>query len=240
MGFFMDTLGGNSEDYKIILSSPFERKNLGLMVNSAVSTKYKDREATYRGIADLINCVINARRGNYLIFFSSYVYMENVHGIFTEICPQIKCLCQARGDKTNEFIGNFTEEKDEAFAGFAVLGAGYSEGIDLKGDKLIGAVVVGVGLPMISFERDIMRDYYEKKLNAGYEYAYVYPGINKVLQAAGRVIRKEDDKGAVLLIDTRYSESRYEELFPQEWYGYETVQKPEKVSGFLRGFWEGQ
>ena len=137
-------------------------------------------------------------------------------------------------EEREDFLNNFN--KDENLIGFAVMGGIFSEGIDLVGEKLIGAVIVGVGMPMISFERNIIKDYYDSNGGKGFEYAYTYPGMNKVLQASGRVIRSKEDKGAVLLIDDRYRTGKYKSLFPREWMDYKMVNKL-TLEKNLKNFW---
>lgn len=136
-----------------------------------------------------------------------------------------------------EFLLRFSQE-DNLIA-FAVMGGIFSEGIDLVGEKLIGAIVVGVGLPQICFERNIIKDYFNHNMENGFDYAYVFPGMNKVLQAAGRVIRSEEDRGAILLIDDRYGTRRYRELFPNEWAHFKRVSNNMNIKDLLKNFWKG-
>ena len=235
--YYMDLLGASKDDYHIKLSSPFPSKNLSLLVGDKISTKYKDRDRTYTKIVDYIYNFIVAKNGNYLVFFPSYVYMNKVYEIFKEKDLHLNIVIQ--NSKMNEyerenFLKNFDEEQVIAFA---VLGGIFSEGIDLVGEKLIGAIIVGVGMPMICFERDIIKDYFNHNGEAGFEYAYVYPGMNKVLQAAGRVIRSEEDKGSILIIDDRYSSHRYKKLFPREWKHNIKVKDSEQIKNVLDKFW---
>lgn len=235
--YYMDLLGGGSEDYHIKLSSPFPSDNLSLLVGDSISTKYKDRERTYDDIVDYINSFIETKKGNYLVFFPSYVYMNQVYSLLTEKNPGLNIVSQdsqMTEMEREDFLKHF--DGDEVIA-FAVLGGIFSEGIDLIGDKLIGAVIIGVGLPMICFERDIIKDYYNHNGVAGFEYAYVYPGMNKVLQAAGRVIRSEEDRGTILIIDDRYKTYRYKNLFPREWSHYISVRDSSHIRNVLDKFW---
>ena len=235
--YYMDLLGGSKEDYHIRLSSPFPKNNLSVLVGDSISTKYKDREHTYEEIVDYIYNFIISRKGNYLVFFPSYAYMNRVYDLLKEKNSGLNLVIQDRqmSDKQREeFLEHF--EKEEIIA-FAVLGGIFSEGIDLIGDKLIGAVIVGVGMPMICFERDIIKDYYNHNGVNGFEYAYVYPGMNKVLQAAGRVIRSEEDKGSILLIDDRYRTYRYKNLFPNEWSHFINIKNKRQIKDELNKFW---
>lgn len=239
LDYHRDLLGGNSEDYHIKLSSPFPKDNLMLMINDNISTKYKDRERTYNEIVENIEALVRSKNGNYFIFFPSYIYMRNVHSLMVDRNPMLNIIIQ-EGSMTEiereEFLQKFSD--DENVIAFAVMGGIFSEGIDLTGDKLIGAVIIGVGLPQICFQRDIIKDYFNQNRGEGFEYAYVYPGMNKVLQAAGRVIRSENDKGSILLIDDRYGTYRYKDLFPNEWGHYRRIWNKSNMETLLEDFWE--
>lgn len=238
MDYYMNLLGENQGDYNIRLGSPFPRENLCLLVDSTISTKYRDRQNTYEDVANMVEKFIGARRGNYLIFFPSYTYMEAIHDILYEKDKNLNIIKQQTGMneiEREDFLQTFNEEDD--IIGFAVIGGIFSEGIDLVGEKLIGAVIVGVGMPMISFERDIIKDYFGSIGKNGFEYAYTYPGMNKVLQGSGRVIRSAEDKGAVLLIDDRYKTNKYKSLFPREWKDYKSTNKS-IIKENLRDFWD--
>jgi len=237
MDYHMDLLGGDKNDYNILLSSPFPRENLCLLVAANISTRYKDRERTYEDVVKYIESFISAKKGNYLIFFPSYAYMKKIHELLLGRNKDLNIIVQESNMtevEREEFLQNFEEDN---IIGLAVMGGIFSEGIDLVGDKLIGAVIVGVGLPQICFERDIIKDYFQHHLGEGFEYAYVYPGINKVLQAAGRVIRSPQDKGAVLLIDDRYGTPKYKSLFPKEWKGYINIWNVGQMVAELEKFW---
>lgn len=238
LDYHMDLLGGKKGDYNIKLSSPFPRENLCLMVGNNISTRYKDRERTYIDIVKLIESFINAKKGNYFVFFPSYAYMKNIYDLMIDRNENLNIIIQDGNMSEVErekFLLNF-EEGNNLIA-FAVMGGIFSEGIDLTGERLIGAVVVGVGLPQICFERNIIKDYFTNNLGEGYEYAYVYPGMNKVLQAAGRVIRSPEDRGAILLIDDRYGTREYKELFPNEWLGFKNIRNDIEMKRILEKFW---
>jgi DNA excision repair protein ERCC-2 len=218
MDYYVYSLGGNKDSRTLVLSSPFPKDNLCLIINDKHSTRYKEREGSLDSIAKDISTVIESRRGNYLVFFPSYSYMEQVYERFKELCPEHNTAVQTPGmneEDKEEFLRLFSES--ESVTGFGVMGGMFSEGIDLTGDKLIGCIIIGVGLPKLCLERNIIRDYYNKKNSKGFEYSYTYPGMNKVLQAAGRVIRTENDKGIVMLIDDRFSSRVYKNLYPKEW-----------------------
>ncbi|MBU3129607.1 ATP-dependent DNA helicase [Clostridium tagluense] len=239
--YFKEILGGEKEDYHLTLDSPFNKKNIKVMIAKDISTKYKYRENSYSKIVEYIHAVINAKNGNYMVFFPSYKYMEVVSDIFVLKYPQIKVRIQTNfmtEDAREAFLQNFSNVDSENILGFGVLGGIFSEGIDLKGDRLIGAIVIGVGLPMICFEKEIIVEYYDKKSKCGYEYSYMYPGMNKVLQAAGRVIRTEEDRGTVLLIDDRFLEQRYRRLFPKQWDDFIRINSSEDARKKVCEFWE--
>ena len=172
------------------------------------------------------------------MFCPSYIYMNTIYEIITEKNKDLNIIRQETGMdeiEREEFLQTFNQEND--LIAFAVIGGIFSEGIDLVGEKLIGAIIVGVGMPMISFERNIIKDYFESNGKNGFEYAYTYPGMNKVLQGSGRVIRSPEDKGAVLLIDDRYRTNKYRSLFPREWGNYKRVNK-NTIKQKLRLFWD--
>jgi DNA excision repair protein ERCC-2 len=239
--YFKEILGGESEDYHLTLESPFDKNKLNLMISKDISTKYKHRENSYLKIVEYIYSVISAKSGNYLVFFPSYKYMEEVFNRFAEKHPHTKVSIQSNfmtEEEREAFLKNFGNSNSENILGFGVLGGIFSEGIDLKGDRLIGAIIIGVGLPMICFEREIVKEYYDIKSNCGYEYSYMYPGMNKVLQAAGRVIRTEEDVGTVLLIDDRFLHERYLRLFPKTWDNYRKINNSTHAHKEVCEFWK--
>ncbi|WP_426350515.1 ATP-dependent DNA helicase [Alloiococcus sp. CFN-8] len=239
--YFQDILGGdNQEDYRMKLPSPFPEENIHISV-APISTRYKNREQTYEAVLNYIYTFITVKKGNYLIFFPSYAYLKEIHRRFSERFNDIPLLVQQEDMKEEEreaFLGSFRADNPDTLVGFCVLGGIFSEGIDLAGDRLIGAVVVGVGLPRLNPERDILRDYFQKEKGRGYEFAYVYPGMNKVLQGVGRIIRTERDKGAALLIDDRYLQGSYEKLMPQEWLPYKVIRSSMELKEELLSFWD--
>ena len=243
LSYFMDILGGNAEDYNISLCSPFDTERLCLLVQDAVSTKYKNRENSYAAIVDIIKAAVDMRVGNYLVYFPSYKYMNEVYSRFVEKYPEIDTFVQesAMSEEEREiFLNRFQPSNTSPMICFGVLGGIFSEGIDLKGDRLIGAIVIGVGLPQISIEQDIIMEYFQKKNGMGYENAYMFPGMNKVLQAAGRVIRSENDRGVVLLVDERFSQRNYRSLFPKHWEHGSSVRSNRELKKKLEQFWTSQ
>ncbi|MBP2031352.1 Rad3-related DNA helicase [Clostridium algifaecis] len=239
--YFKDILGGREDDYNLTLSSPFQVKNRVLLIANDVSTVYKYRKSSYAPIAEYVNAVISQKKGNYMVFFPSYEYMEKVYELFIENYKNVKTVIQnSNMDDTErkKFLLDFEKNNDESFVAFAVLGGIFSEGIDLKEDRLIGTIIVGVGLPKICIERNIIMDHFNSKNGCGYEYSYIYPGMNKILQASGRVIRTENDRGVILLIDRRFLTSDYKRLFPKEWYPNKIVSSKQDVQKILCEFWK--
>lgn len=218
--YFIDILGGSLKDNFISLPSPFKRENLEVIIDSSVSTKFKDRDKSLSEVCGKIFCTVRKMVGNHFVFFPSYEYMEKAADLFMEMYKNINISVQPRNlseEQRLEFLELFIENPKETFVAFAVMGGVFSEGIDLVGSRLCGAIIIGVGLPLITIERDIIKEYYNAKNGNGFDYAYTYPGFNKVLQAAGRVIRTEEDKGYIMLIDSRFSERKYKDMFPLEW-----------------------
>ena len=218
--YYREILGGNNDDFILSLPSPFDPNNLMLVSHCDISTKYKDRESSYEPIAQTIYETITCKKGNYLVFFPSYEYMHKVYGLFCASHPEVETLLQESEmseEERADFLARFDSDNPNTLVGFTVLGGIFSEGIDLKGDRLIGSIIIGVGIPKISLRQDLIRDYFNEKNGKGYDYAYVFPGMNKVLQAAGRVIRTEADTGIVVLIDSRYATGQYRGLFPAHW-----------------------
>ncbi|HQG28513.1 MAG TPA: helicase C-terminal domain-containing protein, partial [Candidatus Ozemobacteraceae bacterium] len=180
------------------------------------------------------------RRGNYMVYFPSYKYMNAVREIFTAKCRDIRVLEQSSGmdeDARDAFLREFSDDGSSTLVGFAVMGGIFGEGIDLRGERLIGSIIVGVGLPQICLERDLIRDFFERKSGTGFEFAYRYPGMNRVMQAAGRVIRTERDRGIVLLIDERFLRHGYRSLFPSEWSHARTIRSVDTLKQAVTAFW---
>lgn len=242
MGYYQSVLGGGENCLRCRLPSPFPSVNLGLFVNDRISTRYQDREQTYDAVAQSILTMVSSKKGNYMAFFPSYSYCRQVYERFCEICGEdIRPVMQQSGMEEAErekFLLQFEENPAQSMAAFCVMGGIFSEGIDLKGSRLIGAAVIGVGLPQIGPEPDAIREYYQEKNGMGFDFAYRFPGMNKVLQAAGRVIRDSGDKGIVLLIDQRFSTPSYQSLFPEHWAHWKRIRSNLELEGKLRDFWE--
>lgn len=240
VNYYKDLLTGEAEDYAVYAKSPFDTDKRLLMIGTDVSSRYTRRgDREYRRMADYICETARSRKGNYLIFFPSYQMLEEVYER-CEACPDIQCVRQDSGmdeAKRERFLAQFEEEKEKSMAAFCVMGGIFSEGIDLANDRLIGAVVIGTGLPQVCREREILKDYFDRKGMDGFAYAYLYPGMNKVLQAAGRVIRTDEDRGVILLLDERFMSSAYKKLFPREWEQHAYC-RLDSLPGHLKRFWD--
>ncbi|GAA0371342.1 ATP-dependent DNA helicase [Bacillus horti] len=224
--YYNHLLGAEEEDYRISLASPFNPSHLNVRLYP-LSTRYRDREKTANQLVHVIEKLIDERKGNFLVFVPSYSYMYRIYDEFLDLSAtqeKVKTLVQHEKmseEEREDFLKAFKDDADIPVIGFAVLGGVFSEGINLKGDRLQGVVVVGVGLPQPSIVRDKMKEYFDKQNLPGREYAYVYPGMNKVLQAGGRLIRTEEDKGILALVDDRYLTPTYQSLIPHEWRHHE-------------------
>lgn len=239
MDYFKMMYGSGEDDYFINLKSPFNINNRLLIIGDNIETTYNKREETSEEIIKyIINC-IQSKKGNYMVFFPSYKYMELVYKKLKESYPEINASIQESNmseEAKENFLSMFDEENEDTHIGFCVLGGHFSEGIDLTNDKLIGVIIVGVGMPQIGIDRDIIKNNMNED-NKGFDYAYVYPGMIKVLQASGRCIRTEEDKGIIMLLDSRYSQKRYIDLFPYEWYPNYRVRKSKDVLDLCNKFW---
>ena len=225
------------------LDSPFPKENLCPVAVDSVSMKLSERNGATDTVAECIAVAAESNPGNYLAFFPSFDYMERVLKIFRELSPDTSVVVQERSMKLSareEFLGQFTAERDDfsSLVGFAVLGGIFSEGIDLPGDSLVGVIIAGTGMPAITSERNILKEYFQETREGGMEYAYVYPGFNSVLQAAGRVIRTDTDRGVLILIDSRYAEPTYYKLFPKNWRHIKYTGDPFSLEEILRRFWD--
>ena len=241
--YYRKMLSTRSENFGMYVESPFEQKKRCLMICRDVSSKYTRRGyEEYRKIAEYIARMSWQKKGNYMVFFPSYRLMEDVYQVYQDefSVSWVRCISQHASMtelEREEFLEEFTEETEETLVGFCVMGGIFSEGIDLIGDRLIGAAVVGTGLPQVNCEREILKGYYDEKGEQGFDYAYRYPGMNKVLQAAGRVIRTKEDTGAILLMDERFLNRDYRNLFPREWNDACTCTLG-NVEKHLQAFWD--
>lgn len=246
--YYKELLSGNLEDYAVYAESPFPKENRLLMVASDVSSKYTRRnQREYEKIVFYIKETVRGREGNYMVFFPSYQFLREVEEVlnampeeertFHWIVQESNMREQEREAFLEEFE-SFEQGQSGTLVALCVMGGVFSEGIDLKEDRLIGAIIVGTGLPMVCTEQDILKNYFDEKEKQGFDFAYQYPGMNKVMQAAGRVIRTMEDKGIILLLDERFLRNDYQTLFPREWGEYYVVNRG-CVGQAVEDFWNG-
>ena len=242
MNYYRRLLSVRQDDFGIYVESPFQKEKRCVLTGSDVSSRYTRRSyEEYRKIAEYIAKAVWQKKGNYMVFFPSYKLMEEVFTVYEDefSVGWVRCILQTAGmneKEREEFLEEFSRQ-EETLVGFCVLGGVFSEGIDLMGDRLIGAVIVGTGLPQIVNEREILKKYYDRQGENGFDYAYRYPGMNKVLQAAGRVIRTREDVGVILLLDERFRNYDYRNLFPVEWSDRREC-RLDTVEGMLQQFWD--
>jgi DNA excision repair protein ERCC-2 len=238
--YFRILLGGERTDYTLELPSPFPKEHVAVIVDDHIDTTYRKRSLSYDDVAAAIAAFSDRRQGNYIAYFPSYQYMDEVCKRFRAAYPAVDVQVQARGmkeEQREQFLTLFDGGNRRTVVGFAVLGGLFGEGIDLVGERLVGAAIVGVGLPQICFERDLIRAYYDEKEMPGFAYAYSFPGMNRVLQAAGRVIRSAADRGLILLLDRRFAQEQYGELMPPHWNRRARTGSPEEISQAVADFW---
>ncbi|MBQ7583039.1 MAG: ATP-dependent DNA helicase [Lachnospiraceae bacterium] len=245
--YYMDLLVGSRDDYTVYASSVFDPDRLGVFIDTGVTSRYARRGIEeYRKIAGHIREIISCRRGNYMVFFPSYSFLEAVYDEYVLLSEKEDgaqpdtsfCICQKEKmseQDREDFLGEFSDE-GRGVTGFCVMGGLFAEGIDLTGERLIGAIIVGTGLPQISNEKDILKRYFDDNGRDGYDYAMKIPGMNKVLQAAGRVIRTESDTGVVALLDERFDRPDHRRMYPREWKNIKKITGGEFKS--VREFWE--
>ena len=241
--YYRQLLGGSGSMDAFSVSSPFEKERRLLAVASDVTSRYSRRGTEqYQKMVRYLEETISVKPGNYMIFFPSYEMLSQVLALAEESTLSLAAdfLVQSTSmseTEREEFLDAFREENSKSLIGFCVLGSIFSEGIDLTGRRLIGVMIVGTGIPQICEERERIRAYFDRKGKKGYDYAYRYPGMNKVLQAAGRVIRTAEDTGTILLMDDRFLLRENQMLLPEEWDSYYEVNlyNYEKV---LEQFWE--
>ena len=242
MNYYRKLLSNRQDDYGIYVESPFSQKNRCILIAGDLSSLYSRRVyEEYHKIEEYIAKTVWQRKGNYMVFFPSYKMLEEVYAVYEEefSVNWVKCICQnssMKEQEREEFLQEF-EQNQESLVAFCIMGGIFSEGIDLLGEKLIGAILVGTGLPQLGNEREILRSFYTENGENGFDYAYRYPGMNKVLQAAGRVIRTREDHGVILLLDDRFRQREYSNLFPVEWNDRKTCTLS-NVEAQLQKFWE--
>ena len=240
LSYTRSLLGNPRNGETLTLDSPFVQEQLAVAIVDRVSTRTSEREKTLPAVLRVIAATVSAKRGNYMVFAPSYDYVRMLSDAFRMKYPKIRTLTQERGmseEDKQAFMDAFTKGDASYLVAFCVTGGVFSEGIDLWGERLIGAVVVGITLPSLSFEREAMSAYFEGKYESGKEYAYVYPGFNKVLQAGGRVIRREGDRGVVVLVDDRFADPIYKKGIPSLWRGVRYISEAKELREYLDRFW---
>ncbi len=236
INYYMDLLTKGNGKY-LTLESPFDPKRLKLIVNDSISTKYKDRENTLIEIIDTIKTLVNSKRGNYIAFFPSYKYIELVYDKLKDLDTTIIVQNRLMNEIDRKNVLEMFKDTYNPHLGLFVLGGSFSEGVDFQGDLLNGVVIVGVALPMVCIENNLLQEFFEKKYDKGFDYAYTYPGFNRVIQAAGRVIRTFSDYGVVILIDKRYKYRTYTSLMPKSWSLRESITERLELKESLADFW---
>lgn len=244
INYYKKLLSTTKEDYAIYAESPFEPGKRLLLLGNDVSTKYTRRgPEMYRKYAEYVMHVIKGRTGNYIAFFPSYRFLEKVWEVFMELPQeQIEVVVQSQymtEQEREEFLKKFEQERAHSLIGFCVMGGVFSEGIDLTEDKLIGAMIIGTGLPQVCLERELLKYYFDRKNLNGFDYAYLYPGMNKVLQSAGRVIRTDQDRGVITLLDDRFMDRQCQEVFPREWNDFQ-ICNSENIEEKIAKFWKAE
>lgn len=235
--YFLTLLGGKEDAMRIRFPSPFSASQSFIGINNVISTKYRSRKESLKEVCNMIYTSVMAKKGNYIVFFPSYQYMNMCYKMFIELYNNVPIRLQSNSmieSEKKDFLAAF-DETEQLNVSFCVLGGMFSEGIDLKGDKLLGSIIVGVGLPQINPEQDLIKEHFA---NVGYHYAYTYPGMNKVLQAAGRVIRSKNDKGIIILLDERFTTPVYQSLIPEQFSHYQIIQDCDTLQSKLKTFWK--
>ncbi len=238
ISFYMDSIYGEKAPY-LLLPSPFPSENFSLLLAPMVSLRYKDRGKSMDEVVSYLKHFVDARVGNYFLFFPSYEYLESIKDklVFKRAAKFVQERSMSE-DERKIFLSEFKENPSISAVGLLTLSGAFSEGIDLIGDRLSGVAIVGIGIPTLSYERDKIREHFEKKEGKGFEYAYLDPGINHVMQATGRLIRSEKDKGVALLIDRRYLEKEYRSILSRKWKKYSVLTSPEDVEKEMRALFK--
>ena len=240
INYYKSILSSDTYAETLEVDSPFNSEQLSVSIMDRISIRYSERSRTLPAVCRVVAATLSAKRGHYMVFAPSFEYAEALYEEFRAKYPKIKSMLQTKNMSAEEeasFLDAFSKDSGTYLVGFCVMGGIYSEGIDLAGDSLIGAVVIGIGMPSLSYEREAIAEYFEEKYEAGKQYAYIYPGMNRVFQAAGRVIRREDDKGVIVLIDDRFADPIYKKSIPTLWEGMQYVADAKDLRSELDKFW---
>nr|MCR5303375.1 ATP-dependent DNA helicase [Lachnospiraceae bacterium] len=242
--YYKSLLGGDPGDFEVYAKSVFKREQCGYYIASDVTSRYSARtQRQYDAMASYVSSVVTARKGNYIVFCPSHAFLSEVLSSYERIYKEtddVDVVVQKTGmteDEKTAFLAEFSALRDRSLVAFCVMGGMFSEGIDLRGSMLIGALIIGTGIPMVCRRTELLKSFFDEKGKPGYDYAYCFPGMNKVLQAAGRVIRTSEDRGVVALLDNRFLENRYIKLFPREWENWSRVDSGE-IRNEILDFWD--
>jgi len=244
LDYFEEMISGhNPRNNHIMLKSPFDHRNCAGAIYNAISTEYQFREESYQKIADLIIDICLLKKGNYIVYFPSFDYLNQVIRRMDIKEKEIRIITQERTmneSERSDYISHFKEENSFTLIALAVTGGIFGEGIDLSGDKLIGTIIIGVGLSYMNLQKELIKSYFRLQGRSGYNYAYRYPAFNKVMQAGGRVIRSENDKGIVVLVDHRFMDKQYKRIFPGEWQHFHHYSTTSKLLSYISRFWNNK
>lgn len=237
LDYYQDILGGSEDSLNYQLGSPFPQEKRLILIDRSIQTTYQQRENNLAKIVAAIHALVSSKSGNYLIFFPSFQFLDQVAEVYQERHSEPLLIQNSQMNETEReiFLDHFKE--DSATIGFCVLGGIFSEGIDLVGKRLIGVGIVGVGLPQMNHEQNLIKEYYDEKNGQGFSYAYQLPGMNKVIQAAGRVIRTMTDEGVILLLDQRFTNNQYQKLLPLNWNDRKIITTPQQIATEIQTFW---
>ena len=238
--FYYKSLITSNLGEDISLVSDFSQNNLLLLAIDDVSTRYKDRDYSIEKIVQATKALVNGKKGNYIVFFPSYAYLNKLEGILLNEIENVNFISQKRNmfsNERDELMNLFKEDSEVSQVFLFVMGGIFGESIDLIGDQLSGVLIVGVGLPAIAPFNNILKSHYDLTFNNGFDYAYTYPGLNKVIQAVGRVIRTKTDRGVALLLDDRFTTRKYLRLYPKFWSHLSVCNDMFELNKMIKDFW---
>ncbi len=241
ISYYRSVLGADRSASVLEVDSPFDSSQLSVTVMDKISTRLRERDDTLPSVCKVIAACVSARRGHYIVYSPSFSYSESLSRIFAAKYPKIKVINQKQSmtqKEKRDFLAELESTADSYVVAFCVTGGIFAEGIDLVGGSLIGAVIVGISIPALTCEREAIAAYYNDKCDEGKQYAYIYPGMNRIFQAAGRVIRREDDRGAVVLIDDRFADPIYRKCFPRLWHDLAFCDNARALRERLAAFWK--
>lgn len=243
MDYYQRVLGDEEDSITYEIQSPFNPVNQQIIVTNYIETTYAKRPASIQPIINTIDAMIESKPGHYLIFLPSNRYLSDVVEAFQKQHPLVETEIQTADmtpEERQDYIDKFKENSDTTLVGFALLGGIFCEGIDLKYNHLIGVGIVSVGLPGLNPENDLIRYFFDAENGHGFDFAYQLPGLNNVFQAAGRLIRTNQDIGNVILMDQRFSQNRYQKLFPANWHAGNLIKSfnQNQTKQALDNFWK--